>query len=162
MFIRVSLPAKMTFPAGPLKGELQHSATEKKLWQFESARRLLLQYLDNPMTDQMKRKHIEELIGTIDAAIPVAQEKLKEFEELARSNNDLGLHDVPALPQRLIAGRLRLGWSQAELARRIGVSRQNVTKYEATIYAGVAFSRMCQIAALLQESLEDDKEKVKG
>lgn len=105
------------------------------------------------MAHQSTRDEITELIETIDLLIPVADDKIKQYKELARSKDDLRLDELFNFSERLIAGRLRLGWSQAQLAQRMGVTRQNLTKYEATFYKGVTFGRMSQIAKILHEAL---------
>jgi len=70
-------------------------------------------------------------------------------------NNDPGFADVwapLALLSKLIDERIRLGLSQAEVARRMGVARSAVAKLE-NDPDGVAFSRILSYARALEVEL---------
>ena len=45
--------------------------------------------------------------------------------------------------------REQRGWTQAELARKLGVAEQQVQRDEANRYAGAALARLCTIAEAL-------------
>jgi HTH-type transcriptional regulator/antitoxin HipB len=58
------------------------------------------------------------------------------------------------LPKMLIQWRIYRGWTQKELAIRLGMQENQLQKYEAENYSGVAFQNLQKIAHVLEEDAE--------
>jgi DNA-binding XRE family transcriptional regulator len=78
-------------------------------------------------------------------------EEIQAFEALQNSNElGLDLESLEALPTRLIEGRVAAGLTQKALADQLGVSPQQVQRDEATGYRNANFSRMLEVARVLE------------
>lgn len=53
----------------------------------------------------------------------------------------------------LINARIELGMTQNQLATRVGVSSQQIQRYERTKYKSIALCRLCQVAKVLEVKL---------
>jgi DNA-binding XRE family transcriptional regulator len=83
---------------------------------------------------------LEDLLGEVQA-----------FEALQNSNElGLDLESLEALPTRLIEARVAAGLTQKALADQLGVSPQQVQRDEATGYRNANFSRMLEVARVLE------------
>ena len=56
--------------------------------------------------------------------------------------------------ERLRRRRMSLGWSQVELAGRIGIGPAAISRYEGGTYKSMDFARLRQIAETLQTSTD--------
>jgi DNA-binding XRE family transcriptional regulator len=78
-------------------------------------------------------------------------EEVQAFEALQNSNElGLDLNSLEALPTRLIEARVSAGLTQKALADQLGVSPQQVQRDEATGYRNANFSRMLEVARVLE------------
>jgi DNA-binding XRE family transcriptional regulator len=78
-------------------------------------------------------------------------EEVQAFEALQNSNElGLDLNSLEALPTRLIEARVAAGLTQKALADQLGVSPQQVQRDEATGYRNANFSRMLEVARVLE------------
>ena len=76
-----------------------------------------------------------------------------EYETLrAGGGMSLELSSLDDLGRALVKGRIARGWSQAQLARALGMHKQQVQRYEATEYTSASLSRMTRVAAALDLS----------
>lgn len=60
-----------------------------------------------------------------------------------------------SLPQSLIQARLLLGWSQSQLGKRIGMTRQQVSHYERNQYSAMSLSRCLKVADALKQAMTE-------
>ena len=79
------------------------------------------------------------------------EKQLEEYEELKKGNlkfpEDLSFSNLLG---HLTKIRISKGISQAELARMIGVSRQQISRYELQDYQGASLERVNQILNVLR------------
>jgi transcriptional regulator with XRE-family HTH domain len=61
----------------------------------------------------------------------------------------LDLASFEGLGSALVKARIARGWSQEKLARKLGMPKQQVQRYEASTYASVSLSRIPKIADAL-------------
>ena len=74
------------------------------------------------------------------------EDEIREYDQL--KSGDLGLPNVERLDQIapfVTKMRIAKGVSQTELAHRLGVSKQVISRYEETEYQTVAISRLQEI-----------------
>lgn len=84
---------------------------------------------------------IEELTNHMQCYRKIVRERSAQQEQ-APLIASIALIDIP---DRLIERRLKLGWTHAKLATATGLTRQSVSRYEHTRYAGVALKRLIYI-----------------
>ena len=76
--------------------------------------------------------------------------ELREYEELQAGRFDFAqLTTVADLPAALIKARIARGYSQRELAERLGLPEQQVQRYEATDYASASLARIRDVVSAL-------------
>jgi transcriptional regulator with XRE-family HTH domain len=73
-----------------------------------------------------------------------------EYEALrAGGGMSLELSSLEELGRALVKGRIAKGWTQIQLARALGMRKQQVQRYEATEYTSASLGRMARVAAAL-------------
>lgn len=63
--------------------------------------------------------------------------------------------DLSSLPRILIQARISKGLSQKEFAEKLGVSAQQIQRYESSEYMGASLSRLVEISELLEISITE-------
>jgi transcriptional regulator with XRE-family HTH domain len=75
---------------------------------------------------------------------------VEEYEKLKQGDLDnLTVESYSRLPEALIQARIIRGWTQDQLAERLGVKAQQVQRDEANLYAGASFSKLLEIQKAL-------------
>ena len=91
-----------------------------------------------------------------DSQIEELRAQLAEYEALRRGDvGILELDSLSELPEALIRARAAVGISQAALAKRLGLKKQQVQRYEATRYAGVSLERLQAVADALGVTIHE-------
>jgi DNA-binding transcriptional regulator YiaG len=131
-----------------ITNERQYRITNAELKRFEEA--LVAQAAVGPSPDVHPRIHQ----GMLDA---MASERDELRAQLARYDDlrsgrvaERTLNSWRDLPIALIEARIATRLTQRELAERLGVPEQQVQRWEANSYAGVAIERLQEIADALQ------------
>lgn len=89
------------------------------------------------------------------------QAELKEYERLQAGDFEFQeLLLSTELPRALIRARIAKGWSQKDLAQRLGLKEQQVQRYEATEYESASMSRVLEVVKAL--SVERAENEVRG
>ena len=103
----------------------------------------------------MHPKIYNAMIVGIEGMIEEMRQELREYEELKAAT---GLHigATEELPQVLIKARIARGYTQKELAERLGLQAQQIQRYEATGYRSVSLKRLLEIMKALDLKLEAD------
>ena len=97
----------------------------------------------HPRAAQALHDQYESQIEELRAEL-VDYEALRHGEVMA-----LTLDSLAELPETLIRARTAARLSQADLAARLGLKKQQVQRYEATRYAGVSLQRIQAVASAL-------------
>ena len=121
-----------------IKNDAQRERTAAQIEGFRQA----LTKVDREMTG----KRAIAVRGSYEGMIRQLEDELREYDEL--KSGDLTLPNVERLDQiaPLVAKmRIAKGVSQTELARRLGVSKQVISRYEEAEYQTVAIARLQEI-----------------
>ena len=121
-----------------IKSDAQRERTAAQLEGF----RLALNKVDREMTG----KRADAVRGSYQGMIRQLEDELREYDEA--KSGELTLPNVERLDQIapfIAKMRIAKGISQTELAKRLGVSKQVVSRYEETDYQTVAISRLQEI-----------------
>ncbi|MEE9280908.1 MAG: helix-turn-helix domain-containing protein [Myxococcota bacterium] len=78
------------------------------------------------------------------------REQLAEYEALRAGQRErVEIESLDELPRALIQARIAAGMSQEDLAQGLGLSKQQIQRYEATDYASASLKRLRDIAEAL-------------
>ena len=103
-------------------------------------------------------KFIEKSIRLIDDDIEKLEAAFQRFS-LARNHAVLpSVPDLSQIGQDLVNSRIALGWTQEEVATQFGVTRQQITRYEAHCYAQASFGLVQKISAEFRKELDELQE----
>ena len=131
-----------------IKNDLQYRVAKSALKKFQEA----LDSYDDLTKDQalwVKEAHKASIVGEITEI----EARIKEYDRLKSGDEPSPSLDLIAeIPNMLIKRRIALGWTQEELARRLGVRAQQVQNDEATNYESASLSRLLRTAEILQHA----------
>ena len=131
-----------------ITNERQYRITNAELKRFEEA--LAAQAAAGPSADVHPRIH-QAMLDAMASERDELRAQLARYDDL-RSGRvaQRTLNSWRELPIALIEARIAARLTQRELAERLGVPEQQVQRWEANSYAGVAIERLQQIADVLQ------------
>lgn len=90
------------------------------------------------------------LLKKLERSIEQLERDMHDYKDLCACRSRLPeLGCIENFAYRLIRARIASGLSQAGLASEIGVARQQIQKYESTLYASARFTRIVEISRLL-------------
>ncbi len=93
----------------------------------------------------------ESYLASIEGQVMELQEQLHEYETLkAGKIRRPKLDVIDKIPEMLVQSRISLGWSQQDLAKRLGVKPQQVQADEACSYSSASLDRVRKVAATLR------------
>jgi len=121
-----------------IKSDAQRERTVAQIEGFRQA----LTKVDREMTG----KRAAVVRGSYEGMIRQLEEELREYDDL--KSGELTLPNVERLDQIapfIAKMRIAKGVSQTELARRLRVSKQVISRYEETEYQTVAITRLQEI-----------------
>jgi ribosome-binding protein aMBF1 (putative translation factor) len=128
-----------------ITNERQYRITRNWVERFEQARDAV------PVEDTTLPPRAQQALrDQYESQISELREQIAEYEALRDGKIAvLELDSLDQLPEALIRGRTAAGLSQAALAERLGLKKQQVQRYEATRYAGVSLERLQAVADAL-------------
>src|SRR5579872_918337 len=134
-----------------IKNERQYRITKAQLRSFEQALTdLAREEMASTGVDAELRLRLRLHKAALFSQLSDLEKEIREYDDL-RSNNPgvLELNSFDELPRALIRARIASGYSQADLAERLGLKEQQIQRYEATEYAGVSLQRVRDILEAL-------------
>jgi DNA-binding transcriptional regulator YiaG len=133
---------------GVITNERQYRISNAELKRFEEA--LAAQAAAGPSPDVHPRIH-RAMLDAMASERDELRAQLARYDDL-RSGRvaQRTLNSWRELPIALIEARIAARLTQRELAERLGVPEQQVQRWEANSYAGVAIERLQEIADALQ------------
>ena len=128
-----------------ITNERQYRITRSWLERFEQARTNAEQETVN-----LHPRARQALRDQYDSQVEELRADLADYEALRRGQvTVLELDSLSELPDALIRARAASGLSQAALAERLGLKKQQIQRYEATRYAKVGIERLQAVADAL-------------
>lgn len=93
-------------------------------------------------------------IAGLESQAADLRDELAEYEKLRDgSTTVIEATSLAGLADALIKARIARGWTQRELADRLGVAEQQVQRYESTSYRTASLARLCDIAETLDVAI---------
>ena len=92
----------------------------------------------------------------LESQLKDLQEELSDYEKLRDGTmTTIVVDSILELAVGLIKARIVRNWTQKELAERLGLPEQQVQRYEATLYKGVAVERLQEVADALKVRVQE-------
>ena len=95
------------------------------------------------------------MIAGIQSLSDELRQDLRDYEELQQAAS-LHVAGAEELPQALIKARIARGYTQEQLAGRLGLAPQQIQRYEATQYRSASLKRLLEVMKALDFHLEAD------
>ena len=141
-----------------IKNERQHRITKANAEKFRAT---LDELAAMPRPKNVHPQPWEAQKAGLKSQLQDLEAELQEYETLKTGGPKiLELDSLEGLPKVLIQVRIAAGWTQEDLAARLGVKPQQIQRYEASDYQTVSFARLREIARLLGLDVRDRIEMV--
>jgi DNA-binding XRE family transcriptional regulator len=133
-----------------IANERQYNVTRKKLGDLEH----LKASLDR---GEAGDDGFRDLQGeALESVMEDLRTELAEYEQLRSGEiSTIEASSIGGLADGLIKARIARGWTQADLADRLGVAEQQVQRDEANRYSGAALSRLADVAEALDVDVRE-------
>jgi|GEM_PF-1200125 len=114
---------------------------ERTLVQIEGFRKALAQ-----ADEQMSGKRAAAVRASYESMIRQLEDEVREYNQLKSGRFTLPpVRRLDQIAPSIVKMRIAKGISQTELARRLGVSKQVISRYEESDYQTIAISRLQEI-----------------
>lgn len=132
-----------------ISNERQYQITKKRIREFEQQIAELNQTpLEEDQNEQLRR---QLYLSNFNATLEELQEEAKEYEILKTGTvNHLEVNEFNRLPEMLIKARIIRGWTQEQLADKLGLKPQQIQRYESTFYESASFTRILEVVEALE------------
>jgi transcriptional regulator with XRE-family HTH domain len=132
-----------------IKNERQFQVAQRKLAEFRASLDRLKE------NKEMRPEEIEIRAEFMQGQMDVFEEELEEYEKLKSGRVcHLTIHSIQDISNGLIRARIGRGWSQAELADRLGTQEQQVQRYESSDYESASLGRIIEVSKALRIDLK--------
>jgi len=133
-----------------IKNEREYKITKASLKKLEDALTHLQKLRKKGSSDSAKLKLQETATKSVMEDL---KGQIGEYEQLKKGRFEAtALEIVETVPTNLIRARIALGWTQKDLAARLGTTEQQIQKYEATDYKSASFKKIVEIASVLKDA----------
>ena len=130
-----------------ISNERQYAITTAQAERFRQA-------LEAPPAKAGKPIHpraLKAMRAGLESQLHDLQNELGEYETLrADKVTTIVMESISELAVGLVKARIVRNWTQRELGDRLGVPEQQIQRYEATLYKGVAVERLQEVADALK------------
>lgn len=79
--------------------------------------------------------------------------ELEEYDNL-KTTNVLKERSIDRIAEVLIQARIAKGWTQAELAEKLGIDAQQIQRYEANDYESASLARIFDVINIMELNIE--------
>lgn len=131
-----------------IKNERQYRISKTQVSRFQHTLDGLQRGSSSP--GDLHPRIMQAQIDAVRSQLTDLEEEIREYEALKRGEFQLEhLMVINDLATLLIKARIASGWSQRELAQRVGIKEQQVQQYEATDYQSASLHRLQEVAQAL-------------
>jgi DNA-binding XRE family transcriptional regulator len=136
-----------------ITNQRQYALAKAEASRFEDA--LAKEKAKGPRKGVHPRIHQAKLHG-LQSQLDELNAEVNEFEALSSPDTpcEFTVTSVLDLSTVLIQARIAAGWTQKQLAEALGLTEQQIQRYEATRYEGISLKRANDIAKMLNVSFQ--------
>ena len=107
--------------------------------------------LSAPDAKGLHPKAVQAIRAGLRSQLDDIEKELAEYDALRAGQVDsLEAESIMGIGEALVKARIVRNLTHKQLAQRLGLAEQQVQRYEATLYRGVAAERLQQVADALQ------------
>ena len=138
-----------------IKNSRQYGVANQQIAKLQEALELSKKY-----PAEMDQRLYEAMIVGIESQIEDIQKEVDEYDKL-KETKVIQSDTLEHLGRQLIKARIASGYTQQELAQRVGIKSQQIQQYEAVEYKTISLSRLKKITHALQINATVDFAKSK-
>jgi ribosome-binding protein aMBF1 (putative translation factor) len=138
-----------------ISNERQYQNTQKQIRKFEQQ---VTELNQTPLPkDENEQLRHQLYLSNFKATLEELQAEAQEYETLKTGNvNHLKIDEFHRLPEILIKARIVRGWTQEQLANKLGLKHQQIQRYESTFYESASFTRIVEVIDALEIKITGD------
>ena len=137
-----------------IKNERQYRITQARVEEF---RRAVAQSEQERGTSKLHPKLQRAQTDALRSQHETLERELHEYEELRSGRQKvLTYASFDELPKALVQARIARGWTQKDLADRLGLDEQKIQDYEATDYQRASLARIREVVRALEIEIREE------
>ena len=137
-----------------IKNERQYRITQARLEEFRQG---IAQSEKERRTSKLHPKLQQAQGDALRSQLQTLERELREYEDLRSGRHKvLTYMSFDELPKALIQARIARGWTQKDLADRMGLDEQKIQDYEATDYQRASLARIREIVRALEIEIREE------
>ena len=137
-----------------IKNERQYRITQARADEF---RRTIAQSEQERASRKLHPKLQQAQTDALRSQLHTLERELREYEELRSGRQKvLKYTSFDELPKALVQARIARGWTQKELADRLGLDEQKIQDYEATDYQRASLGRIKEVVRALEIEIREE------
>ena len=137
-----------------IKNERQHRITSSRAEEFRQA---IAKWEDQRRASRLSAKLQQAQADALRSQLATLERELREYDELRSGQRTrLTYASFDDLPKALVQARIARGWTQKDLADRLGLDEQKIQDYEATDYQRASLARISAIVRALEIEIREE------
>ena len=137
-----------------IKNERQYRITQARAEEF---RRTIVRSEQDQASRKLHPKLRQAQADALQSQLQTLERELREYEELKSGRQKvLTYASFDELPKALVQARIARGWTQKELADRLGLDEQKIQDYEATDYQRASLGRIKEVVRALKIEIREE------
>jgi len=137
-----------------IKNERQYRITQARVEEFRQA---IAQAEQERRTIKLHPKLQQVQADALRSQLQTLERELREYDELKSGRlKVLTYASFDELPKALVQARIARGWTQKDLADRLGLNEQKIQDYEATDYQRASLARLREVVRALEIEIREE------
>jgi transcriptional regulator with XRE-family HTH domain len=138
-----------------IKNERQYKITKSQLSKFEEALIEMIKAKNIANQEDLLLRQVQ--VEALQSQVDELKEVIQDYEALITKPIIHELNSIESLPLILIKARIAAKLTQKELANQLGLTEQQIQRYEATNYSSASLSRIIEVSQKLDIKLKPPK-----
>ena len=136
-----------------IKNERQYRITQARAEEFRRG----IAELEQERSSKLHPKLQKAQSDALRSQLQTLERELREYEELRSGRQKtLTYGSFDELPKALVQARIARGWTQKDLADRLGLDEQKIQDYEATDCQRARLARIREIVRALEIEIREE------
>jgi ribosome-binding protein aMBF1 (putative translation factor) len=137
-----------------IKNERQYRITQARAEGFRDA---IARFEGERERGNLHPKLQKAQTDALRSQLETLERELNEYDELKSGRHQVLIYSsFDELPKALVQARIARGWTQKDLADRLGLDEQKIQDYEATDYQRASFARIRDVVRALEIEISEE------
>src|SRR5216684_1146266 len=137
-----------------IKNERQYRITQARAEEFRQG---IAQLERERRATKLHPKLQRAQSDALRSQLQTLERELREYDEISSGRQKtLTYGSFDELPKALVQARIARGWTQKDLADRLGLDEQKIQDYEATDYQRASLARIREIVRALEIEIREE------